>query len=160
MELVFTGESEQRVVGNAAPQKEREPRRKFKIADPIRLAGLQAGRLGFLTENEFRIDQDAPQRHLDAAIKIRALPALLIESHKHIGVSSGYRPAERPPGESAHDLAGTGGLLGRGGRLADEDLFAALRLAGAFGVIRTVDCDLSDMRKELEPGQAAGFDRA
>ena len=65
---------EQLVVRDAAPQEERQPRRQLEIAEPVRGARRDVGRLALEAEEELRIDEHARQRALDA--RTRTMPAV------------------------------------------------------------------------------------
>ena len=56
------------VIGNAAPQEERQPRRKIEVAHPVRLR-VAGSRLALNPEQELRADEDAANRHLDARVE-------------------------------------------------------------------------------------------
>ncbi len=60
---------QQFVVGDAAPEEERQPRRQLEIGEPIRRARLHARRIALGAEQEVGIDQDALERELDARLE-------------------------------------------------------------------------------------------
>ena len=65
--LPCAASAEQLVVGNAAPEEERQPRRQLEIAEAIGGARRHAGRVALDAEQELRAGEDAAQRQLDAA---------------------------------------------------------------------------------------------
>jgi len=73
VQLVGRGEIDQLLVGNAAPQEERQTRRQFEVADLVGSACRYFGRLDLSAVNEVRIGQDALDDGLDAAVEL-ALP--------------------------------------------------------------------------------------
>jgi hypothetical protein len=68
-QLAASGEIQQLVVGNAAPQKERQARGELEIIDFVRDAGLSFRRIAFHAEQKLRADQDSSQGGLDAGIE-------------------------------------------------------------------------------------------
>src|SRR5690606_27530638 len=66
----------QLVVGNAAPQEERQPRRQLEIGQPKRRPGRGVGRLAFEAEEELRIDEDAREPALNAGLERSATPSV------------------------------------------------------------------------------------
>src|SRR6185369_13785343 len=63
------GGAQQRLVGNAAPQEEREARREFDAAHRMHRAGHRAHGVALDTEREARAGQDALQAALDAGLE-------------------------------------------------------------------------------------------
>ena len=84
---------EQLVVGNAAPQEERQPRRQLEIVDAIGAGlarcprSLGGGGLALDAEQERRARQHRAQRHLDAVLEAAVGAPLLVEAEKrlHLG---------------------------------------------------------------------------
>ena len=76
VQLALDRHVEQRIVGNAAPQEEREPRREFEIADAIRLALDGVRRLALEAEHEPRIDEHTRETLFDAGIEPTGLSGL------------------------------------------------------------------------------------
>ena len=66
------GDLPQLVVGNAAPQEERQTRGQLEIGQAERRARRDAGRLALESEQELRIDQHA--RHARAGCRCRTIP--------------------------------------------------------------------------------------
>src|SRR4030095_2179218 len=52
------GKSEQFVIGNAAPEEERQPRREFDVGDPMRSANRQGRWIAFKKDGELRLGQE------------------------------------------------------------------------------------------------------
>ena len=85
LELALAGQGQQLIVGNGAPEKERQARRQFQIADAIRLVRRGVGRIGLKAENEFGAGQDALDRGFDTQIEIAAVVAAeLIEADQRL----------------------------------------------------------------------------
>src|SRR5690606_1839530 len=67
---------EQLVVGNAAPEEQRETRRERNVVERIRLAGrCPRRRCARRPEEKLRTAQDARERELDASLEIAAVAA-------------------------------------------------------------------------------------
>ena len=62
---------EQLVVGNAAPQEERQARRELEVADAVRPRRRGAGRIALDAEQELRADEQPLERQLDARVEAR-----------------------------------------------------------------------------------------
>ena len=97
---------QQLVVGNAAPQEERQARGQLHVADAIRRLRRRARRVALDAEQELGAREHRAQRHLDAGVEVRALArASLVEAHRRLDVGGGHRPAERAAGERGDDPA-------------------------------------------------------
>ena len=68
-QLASLGGRQQLIVGNAAPQKERQPRRELEVADAIRRSGRGVRRIALDAEQELGADEQAPYRALDARVE-------------------------------------------------------------------------------------------
>src|SRR6266568_9416990 len=88
------GQGEQLVVGDAAPQKERETGGEFQVAEAIDGAGRAARRIALNAEQEVRGNQDGSQRLFDAVIEIAFAAAGTIEGHEGTDVGISNRAAE------------------------------------------------------------------
>ena len=94
LQLSLLRSREQLFVGNAAPQEERQPRGELEVANPIGGARGRFRSVAFDAEEELRIDENAGQRLLDAAVK-RPVPApVAIKRHQRLDVVAANRPAE------------------------------------------------------------------
>ena len=160
VQLILAGQLQQLVVGDAAPQEERQARGQFQIGDAIDLAGGQIGRLGLAAEHKFGVRQDPAQRHLDPVVETAFIPSALVEAHQDFGVLIRQRPAERPAAQAVDDLARAGRFLAGAGGLAHENPAAGGGVAGSLGLIGAVDHELADVREEAVSGKPAGFDGA
>ncbi len=69
-QLALRRHVQQLIVGNAAPQEKRKPRRQIQIAHVIEAAGRHARRIGLGAEQELRARKDQPQRVLDPGFKV------------------------------------------------------------------------------------------
>ena len=69
VEFAGNRHAQQLIVRNAAPEKERQPRRQLEIAHAIRCVGRHAGRIGFEPEDEMRAHQHARHRQFDAGVE-------------------------------------------------------------------------------------------
>src|SRR5262249_7680430 len=98
MQVPTGREVEELVVGDAAPEEERQPRREFQVTDTIRRARRQPGRLPFDAEEKLAAHQDSAQRRLDSRIKTRLTPRVAIELQYALEV----RVADRSPIGPAH----------------------------------------------------------
>ena len=113
------GQRQQFLVGNRAPQEERQPRRQFEIADGPRLSGREAGGVVLDAEDERRAREQAAQRQLDAGVERSLLPAFLEEGEQPRAVRRRHRTPIGAPRQRGKDLRGAlrfrrGGLGPRG----------------------------------------------
>ena len=67
--LAGRGRREQRLVGDAAPEEERQARRELDVADAIDRPRRQIGRLGLEAEDELGIDEHARDGALNAGVE-------------------------------------------------------------------------------------------
>ena len=105
LQLALRGELDQFVVGNAAPQEERQPRRQLEIADAIALARRPVRQARFSAIDEFRIRQDALQRRFDAFIEVAAFASARRDRTPSTPPGPrGCRPAEGMFHERRNDL--------------------------------------------------------
>ena len=125
---------EQLVVRDAAPEEERQAGRELEIADAIGRPGRDAGRVLFDAEQELRVHQHGAQGHLDPRVEVSLRARLPVELHRLLEVRVGDRPPIRPAHQRGEDAPGTGFLLARPRRLADEDPAAAGRVPVPLGV--------------------------
>src|SRR5262249_41415702 len=69
LQLAAFRRGQQRLVWNAAPQEERQPRRELEVADAVDRAARRTGRILFDAEEEGRRDENALDAGLNAAIE-------------------------------------------------------------------------------------------
>ena len=141
---------QQLLVGNAAPQEERQPRGELQIGDPVGRLGSDTGRVLLDAEKEIRADQNPLQRQLDAGLESTAVPPRLVEPDQRLHIRLGDGAAEGAPGDSGDDPPCTMQLPFRrlaGGRAAGEDAPPAGRIAGAGHAVRAADLDAADTRE-------------
>ena len=113
------GGGEERLVGDAAPQEEREPRREIEIGDGIGRAGGRPVGVGLDAVEELGADEQAPDGELDAVLEAAVPPALLVEVEQHAELAIGHGAAVGAAGQRRQDAAGARRLAGRiggGGR--------------------------------------------
>ena len=136
---VARGDLQQFVIGNAAPEEERQPRRQLQIAESIRGLRGNSRRLLLDAEQELATDQDRAQRGLDAGLEIRVAPRVVIKRQDSCEVRVVDRTPIRPPHQRCDNLFRTGFFLGRRLRSRDEDAAAAGRVPRPFGLERAGD---------------------
>ncbi len=106
MQPLGRGRLEQLVVGNAAPEKEGEAGRELEIGDPIDGADCDVGRFALESIQKLRIDEQARQRVLNAALEIAAFAAadsIELEQTVELGATVGNRVPERARREPRED---------------------------------------------------------
>src|SRR5262245_7910122 len=123
------GHFEQFIVGDAAPEEEREARRQLEIAENedaprCKLVGFALG-----TEDELRTGQYALQRHLNATLEVALLTASSEEPHPPLDVGICPLSPIGPTHEGRDDLPGASFLCTRG-RFAGEDPASTRHVAG------------------------------
>ena len=147
-QIAARGGVEQRVVGQAAPEKKRKARGQFEIADAVGGAGRNARGVGLDAEEELRAHEDRGERVFDAGLEARALGGAVAEELKRLAqIVVGDGAAIGAAGELGEDRArlrfvGAGGH----GRVA-ENQPPARRVARALGVERSGDGDLENRRR-------------
>ena len=140
---------EQLLVGDAAPEKEREARRQLEIAQLERGTSGDAGRIALGAEEEFRIDEDPFQTQLDARLEAAGLVTLLVELAERLKVGRGQGTPVRQTRNRGKNPVRAGGLVRARRRPAGEDLPPARRIARALTAIRTADLHVVDRRLPL-----------
>ena len=102
-ELAALGEIEQPLVGNAAPEEERQPRCQLDVAQTAgrcRRRTCIGRRIVLNAQQEIRVDQDPLERELNARIEAAAVAAAALEELQD-RVEVGFR--DRPPvGQPRH----------------------------------------------------------
>ena len=68
------------IVGDGAPQEERQTRGEFEIAHAIGGVGSGIGGVGFHAEDELGAGDDAAHGHFDALIEVAFVAAALVEA--------------------------------------------------------------------------------
>ena len=123
---------DQLVVGQAAPEEERQPRRQLEVAHPVRPVRPRGVALD--PQQELGAHQQPAQGHLDALVEAAVGPALVEEAEQQVDVVAGGGPPVGAAGQGRQDL-GRARPLGRRpgvvGRPAREDAAAARGVAGA-----------------------------
>ena len=71
LQLALARQPEQLVIGNAAPQEERQPRSQFEVADAIAAAGGTSGRIALDAEQKLRAGQNPLQRQSRCRLRSR-----------------------------------------------------------------------------------------
>ena len=84
---------EQFVIGNAAPEKEREPRGQRQITEAIRCSRCDTDGIAFDAEKEFRADEHRAQRGFDARLESVLGLGAAIELHRLLEIGAGHRTA-------------------------------------------------------------------
>jgi hypothetical protein len=144
--LAGDGGVDELVVGQAAPQEERQPRRELEVADAIERARRRARRIVLDAEQELRRHENVGERRLHAGLEIAALRALgAVEVEQPAALGVGDRPAIGAPREAREYPLGARGGLGLLRGLAREDALAARRAAGARDGQRAFDDELVEL---------------
>src|SRR5262249_62018810 len=102
---------EQFIVGDAAPQEERQAGCQLEIADSVDTAGGDALWFVFHPEEELRIDEHRAQRLSNSSVEILLSPALAIKRHRTLDVRIRDRPAIGAPHQRGENRPGAGFLL-------------------------------------------------
>ena len=163
---------QQFLVGNAAPQEKRQPRRELDIADPVRPVGLPSGadptrsrsRNSGLTSRRRSAAFDAfvestvlasgpieREHRLDIGVHDRtAIRAPRQRPEDRSGASRFVRPGRRrAPAQACRSLAWPAGAVSACGlredRAADENALPARRLSRTGRIVRTGDLDAAQV---------------
>ena len=97
------GQRQQVIVGDAAPQEERQARGQFEIAEAIRRPAF-VGRIAKHAQQEIRIDQHAFERELNPVVETSAiLPAVVEELQQRVHVRLRHGTPIGQPGHSAKE---------------------------------------------------------
>ena len=125
------------VVGQAAPEEERQPRRQLKAAHPVRPVG--PGGVALDPQQELGAHEEPAQGHLDALVEAAVGPALIVEAEQQVDVGAGGGPAVGAAGEGPEDFGRARPLIGEGrgrpdaGRLGVRRRGAVRQPAGCRG---------------------------
>jgi len=131
-QLSALGEVEQFVIGNAAPQEEREARRQLELADSIRLIARDVGRFRLDAEQELRRHDQPHDSLLDAAIEVPFPAPLAIERDQRLDVGIGHRPPKGTARECLENRSRAGDLF-RFNRTHRRNAAKAFRETGMTG---------------------------
>ena len=134
---------EQLVVGNAAPEEERQPRRQLQVADAVR-ARSDLVRVQLHAEEELGIDEHGAQGLLDAVIEAARGTPFAVEGQRSLDVLGGDRPAVGATHQGGENLPCASLFIARRIRPADEEPLPARRVAGALRCVRPGDRHLVD----------------
>ena len=125
VELVVDGEREQLVVGDAAPEEERQPRGELDVAQPVDLAGRDVVGGALEAEHELGGRENSAQRHLDAGLEAALLATDGVEIHQRRQLLAVDGVAVRARRERLDDLPRARRFLALVRRPTDEDSSAA-----------------------------------
>src|SRR5262249_59762927 len=84
LELALRRHRQQLVVGNAAPQEDRQARRQLEIGKPVRSARFDTLRVTFDLEQEVDVDQQPLDRGLNARLERALGTALALQAEERI----------------------------------------------------------------------------
>ena len=119
---------QQRLVGNAAPEKEGQARGELHVADRVGSACPQAGGIAFDSVQEGRAGQDTRDPGANARVEVAAaLARLLVERDRRLHIRCRDRSAIGAARQVGEDPGGARELLLRHLRLTHEDQVAAWR---------------------------------
>jgi hypothetical protein len=105
VQAALLGEIEQRLVGDTAPDKERQPRRELDVAHEVRGADGDVRRLDFGAKHEGGARQHAPERKLDPSLEAALRTPVFVERQQSRQVGFVDRSAIRAPRECREDFA-------------------------------------------------------
>ena len=135
------GQLEQGLVGDAAPQEERQPRGDRYVVEVIDVARLDPGGRTIDAEQKLRVDYESFQRELDPGVEAATFRATLPEEpeqHLHVLFCGGT--AKGASGHSREDLRGAHLFFRAGLGPAYENLLSARCLpVGAGDLVRASD---------------------
>ena len=153
------GQVEQLVVGNAAPQEERQPRRQLDVADADRpRRARRVGRIALDAEHELRAREDALQRQ----------PGCRSRSCRRAGPprrtpAAAACPRRSPDGDTRAGPGSTGSARRTGPRRRDGGLDGTPKIRRRLGVSTAGHVEGARDRQGLDvrtPGVVVGVDRA
>ena len=107
----LAGNLQQLIVGNAAPQKERQPRRELEIADPVDGSRGHVVRIALDAEDELRAGQHPLKGDLDALFEVSVAPAHLVELEQPVDIRRSRHAAIRAARKRSKGFSGRTGLL-------------------------------------------------
>ena len=145
-QLTLNRRVEQFIVRNAAPDKEREPRRQIQIRQAIHGTRRGIRWILFDTEEKVRAGEDRAKRHFDAGFETARRFALLIELRQHLHFGSGHGTPKRTPRQSGNHLLRAAVFIGWLLRAAGEDAPPAWCVARTGRIERTGDRDRIERR--------------
>src|SRR5262245_56860033 len=119
VQLPADGRVEQLVIGDAAPQEERQTRRQLDVRKGVRRSRRDAGRIGFDLEQKIGAHEHTLDAGANARVEVSFSASGLIEAHERLDVVAGRRPPVRATRERRENLRGAGGLFTAAGGLAD-----------------------------------------
>ena len=127
-QLALARERQQLVVGKAAPEKERQPRRQREVVQPIDGVRRELRRVGFEAHQELRTRENELKRRLDAAIE---------------GAAAGHaaRPRDRSPSACRRSSCRRDG--GKPPRASDDSILRGAQATSSAGAGRLADEDLA-----------------
>src|SRR5262249_3919426 len=108
MQRAVRGELQQLVVGNRAPQKEREARRELEVADAVHRSRREAGWIVFDAERELRAREEPLQSRLNPGFEASLLAPHFVELVQSREVAVRHVAAIGATRERRDDAPGTG----------------------------------------------------
>ena len=147
-EPAFVGQLQQLVVGDAAPEEERQTRGQLEVVDVERAARRLVRRLPFSAEDKGRRGQDAAERKSDPALERARAAPLAVERQQSLSFVGRQRPSVRPAGHRREDPGGAR-LLVRGARGSANEQPRARWVGRLRAVEGPLDRDRLDVRGAL-----------
>ena len=144
---------QQFVVGNAAPQKEREARSQFRLRNFLRAARGGAGRIEFEAKQKIGSQEQTRKRGGDGGIEAVLAPRGFELRQKWLDVRRADFAAESAPRDGVENLRRAGGLLRRSRGPAYENPPPAGRFIDALRVVRPGDFHAVHRRRTGRPGK-------
>ena len=148
-ELAALRQRQQLLIGHAAPEEERQARRKAVLIDGVH--GTRRRIVGRRREavQELRAREHDHQRVAHAVLETAGGTPGLVELERDSKIRVGHGPPIGRARETRDDLARAGRLIGGRLRAAAEDALAARRVAQARSRERPVDLEPLDLQRAL-----------
>ncbi len=146
MQFVLAGNFNEFVIGDAAPDQERQARGQLQVRNAIGLSRRYVRGLALRADQEWRTGQDAAQTQLDSISKGAFAPAFLIKALYPLPISGSDWPPVCTPHQSGEDLFGTRVLLGLTRWMAGKYFANRGRVFGPGWIERPLDSQNSDRR--------------
>jgi hypothetical protein len=144
------GHVEQLLVGHAAPQKERQPRRELEVAEAIGGPRRRVRRVALEANQKVWIGEDSFQPELQARVESAITPAVRVKTEERPDFPIGDRPAIGAARDRRENPPGARQFLGRDCGSAGEDRAAARRIARTLDGVRAIDRHAVDRRVPFE----------
>ena len=148
MQFTSLGDGQKLFIRNAAPEKERQPRGQFEVANSVGCRRRHVGGIALDAKKKFRTDENRAEGRSDPRLKAAGFFGLVVKLQWLGPISGHHGPPVGSAHEGRHNALGTGSFFAGVLRIAHEEFPTTGRFTGFTRRVGTGDRHLIDRRRE------------